>query len=172
MTYFRNWHGYANSGIFFMISASLKLSGKLRVITPETFSPTAVGAISHQYSNSFLTSSLWETHESKKKKQTQKLKSVKIEIALQVDKQMIWHILQCKNLASQLSEQTEREREISVNSMNNWLCDGLREKHLLESCIHVNVLQKFGKNRIVRAWFNCKWFSFRVLFTLEWNLRL
>lgn len=59
-TYFRNWHGYANSGIFFMISASLKLSGKLLVMTPETFSPTAVGAISHQYSNSFLTSSLWE----------------------------------------------------------------------------------------------------------------
>lgn len=121
MTYFRNWHGYANSGIFFMISASLKLSGKLRVITPETFSPTAVGAISHQYSNSFLTSSLWETNTHKK---TQKLKSVKrtakIEIALHVDKQNDFAHLQCKNLASQLSEQTKREREklISFRELN------------------------------------------------------
>lgn len=74
-TYFRNWHGYANSGIFFMISTSLKLSGKLRVMTPDTFSPTAVGVISHQYSNSFLTSSLWEGEMERKKKKKKEKKN-------------------------------------------------------------------------------------------------
>lgn len=50
--YFAKLHGYANSGILFIISGSLKFSGKHAIIFPAIFSPF-VGDISHQNSKSF-----------------------------------------------------------------------------------------------------------------------
>lgn len=122
-TYFRNWHGYANSGIFFMISASLKLSGKLCVMTPDTFSPTAVGAISHQYSNSFLTSSLREGDKQKKTNKSAQSRKRQINRALR------FTLMRAKTTKSRqkLMRRDWANREnifFSANTINNWLCDG------------------------------------------------